>query len=66
MSGEHVRHRVSLVLELWDDFSDRPLSDPSIEIVADGTTVRSGKRTGILCVCKLSAAASCGDPVRTI
>lgn len=37
MSGEHVRHRVSLVLELWDDFSDRPLSDPSIEIVADGT-----------------------------
>lgn len=37
MSGEHVRHRVSLVLELWDDFSDRPLSDPSIEIIADGT-----------------------------
>ena len=37
MSGEHVRHRVSLVLELWDDFSDRPLSDSSIEIIADGT-----------------------------
>ena len=34
--GEHVRHRVSLVLELWDDFTDRPISDPSIVIMASG------------------------------
>ena len=34
--GEHVRHRVSLVLELWDDFTDRPISDPSIVITASG------------------------------
>ena len=34
--GEHVRHRVSLVLELWDDFTDRPISDPSVVITASG------------------------------
>ena len=34
--GEHVRHMVSLVLELWDDFTDRPISDPSIVITASG------------------------------
>ncbi len=44
--GEHVRHRVSLVLELWDDFADRPVSDPSIDITVDGTVRPIRKEDG--------------------
>ena len=63
--GEHVRHRVSLVLELWDDFTDRPISDPSVMITAPADQTTPEGR-GVLCVCKLSDAGACGDPLRTV
>ena len=33
--GGQVRHSVSFVLELWDDFMDRPISDASLDVYTE-------------------------------
>ena len=33
--GGQVRHSVSFVLELWDDFMDQPISDASLDVYTE-------------------------------
>ena len=37
--GGQVRHSVSFVLELWDDFMDRPISDASLDVYTEDVRV---------------------------